>query len=141
MTTSICAPARYASLPHQPEPKHTGIGFVNHIYLQYHSQKGFCEDLDEGKFSLPLIHLLTHTKRLHLLESLLCERAYHGNGMTLEMKQLVYKEMENSGSLDFTKRYLVELESMILRQMAALEQQSGAKNYVLRLVFDKLRIE
>ncbi|KAL3454425.1 isoprenoid synthase domain-containing protein [Aspergillus insuetus] len=115
--------------------------YINLCSSEYHSQKGFCEDLDEGKFSLPLIHLLSHTKRLHLLESLLCECAYHGNGMTLAMKQLVYREMENSGSLDFTRRHLVELESVILRQIAALEQQAGAKNYVLRLVFDKLRIE
>jgi geranylgeranyl pyrophosphate synthase len=44
----------------------------------YASQKGFCEDLDEGKFSLPLIHTLEHTKDKILLQALLLERKQKG---------------------------------------------------------------
>ncbi|KAI1347164.1 isoprenoid synthase domain-containing protein [Xylaria sp. FL0043] len=41
---------------------------------QYTAQKGFCEDLDEGKFSLPLIHALAHTDKGLQLRGLLHER-------------------------------------------------------------------
>jgi len=61
--------------------------------------------------------------------------------MTLEMKKLVYSAMEQVGSLEFTKKYLVEKHLEILNQVQFLEQQTGTRNYILRLLLDRLRVD
>lgn len=50
--------ALFKNIP--PRPK---IKSITNNIRQYVSKTGFCEDLDEGKFSLPLIDLLIHAER------------------------------------------------------------------------------
>jgi ophiobolin F synthase len=107
---------------------------------QYHTQKGFCEDLDEGKFSLPLIHLLQNSKRRRMLENLLQERGRKGQ-MSMDLKKLVLDEMEQTGSLEFTRNTLLDMEADIGGLVERVEGQTGVGNYVLRLMLDRLRID
>jgi geranylgeranyl pyrophosphate synthase len=34
--------------------------YMNLQSTEYGNQKGFCKDLDEGKYSYPVVHLLAH---------------------------------------------------------------------------------
>lgn len=70
---------------------------------QYTDQKGFCEDLDKGKFSLPIIHALQYlpeSQRI-ILHNLLAQRKVNG-GPSIEHKQLILQLLRRSGSLEYT---------------------------------------
>ncbi|EKG20455.1 Polyprenyl synthetase [Macrophomina phaseolina MS6] len=107
---------------------------------EYENQKGYCEDLDEGKYSLPLIHALKHTKNKVQLESLLIQRKTQG-GMTLEMKRLAIQIMKEAGSLEHTRKVVLELQDAVHRELAKLEEAFGQENYVIQLALERLRIK
>ncbi|GKZ64542.1 geranylgeranyl pyrophosphate synthase [Aspergillus niger] len=52
--------------------------YINLASTEYQEQKGFAQDLDEGKLSLPLIHLLTQSPNAALIENIQQERARNG---------------------------------------------------------------
>ena len=117
--------------------------YQNLASADYTAAKGFCEDLDEGKFSLPLIHTLrssTNTQQ-QLLRDILQERRHQNGGMPLETKNLVVKMMQDSGSLVYVKKVLKELEEAIQVEITTIERSAGEENFVLRLLIEKLRIE
>lgn len=105
----------------------------------YTNQKGFCEDLDEGKFSLPLIHMLNNSQDNEQALSILQERRCKGS-MAYETKQLVLEMMKECGSLEYTRGVLKKLECLVEVEIERLEQLTGSKNYVLRLLVERLRI-
>lgn len=80
---------------------------------EYNEQKGFCEDLDEGKFSMPLIHCIRAKPEDIELVSILRQRALKGS-MDYELKVRVLKMMEERGSLKYTYDLLSNLEQEIL---------------------------
>ncbi len=81
--------------------------------LQYTKQKGFYEDLDEGKYSLPLIHALGQcgntAKDDALLRNLLSQR-HVARRMSIEQKQLFLEYLNAQGSLDYTRLALDALQ-------------------------------
>ncbi|CAG8579580.1 7900_t:CDS:2 [Funneliformis caledonium] len=73
---------------------------------KYADNKGFCEDLTEGKFSFPIIHsihndLNNNRKLINILKQ---------HTTSIELKQFAVKIMEKSGSFDYTKNYLSKTE-------------------------------
>lgn len=105
----------------------------------YASQKGFCEDLDEGKFSLPLIHTLEHTEDKILLQALLLERKQQGK-MTPEAKRLVLDQMNRYNSLEYTRGVAKGLEAKIELELQRIEELTGKKNWILRLLVEVLKL-
>jgi ophiobolin F synthase len=101
--------------------------------------KGFCEDLDEGKFSLPLIHALHHTPYTMELRGILQRRRVVGS-LTLEQKQIVLEHMKKAGSLDYTRGILQTLHDATEAEITRLEGTFGKPNYELRLLLDVLRV-
>ncbi|RAL02574.1 bifunctional terpene synthase/polyprenyl synthetase family protein [Aspergillus ibericus CBS 121593] len=112
--------------------------YINLASAQYQKEKGFAQDLDEGKFSLPLIHVMTHSPNSVLLQNILCERARH-SGLSDDLKRLILDEMQDQGSLTFTEETLRSLEGKIEQQMELIERSTGVANYIFQFLLDRLK--
>jgi geranylgeranyl pyrophosphate synthase len=102
-------------------------------------QKGFCEDLDEGKFSLPLIHALSHTDKGLQLRGLLRQRRQKGH-CTLEQKHLILAHMREAGSLVYALHLLQALHTEMDGEVTRLEGVFGQVNHELRLMLALLKV-
>ena len=115
---------------------------------QYTGQKGFCEDLDEGKFSYPLIHCLGGTgsffpSMLHSLElkNIFASRArLEGIGLSSEVKCHILDILRTAGSLEATKLALAQLERSLRAELALVEGLTGVKNTLLSGLIDKMQV-
>ncbi|KAI0406434.1 putative geranylgeranyl diphosphate synthase [Xylaria palmicola] len=106
---------------------------------EYTKQKGFAEDLDEGKYSLPLIHLISTNPSDPVLQNILAQRCFN-RGLSVELKQLVLGKMEARGSLVFTSNVLKLLHARIETSIDELESSFGVENSELRLLIALLEI-
>ncbi|KAF1963155.1 geranylgeranyl diphosphate synthase 3 [Byssothecium circinans] len=105
----------------------------------YASQKGFCEDLDEGKYSLPLLFTLADTTDAILLRSLLQQRKCNG-GLSFEQKMLVLDIITAADGLQNTLRVLRGIFDEIENEIARLEVAFGKDNAQLRRLLGLLRV-
>ena len=107
----------------------------------YSRQKGFCEDLDEGKYSFPLIQALNAegTRESFQLEALLQSRRENGS-LSREAKELVLQHLREAGSMEYTRRLLEDLRRQIDEELAKLERMMGGENWILRLLMSKLKV-
>ena len=123
--------------PEVASPPHCGFTQLNHS--QYANENGFASDLDEGKLSLPLIHVMSHSgpSTRVMLENILCERARNGR-LSNDLKMMILQEMLQVKSLEFTRQILRELEEEVHRRRSDLEQITGMRNYILRFLMEKL---
>ncbi|KAL2021599.1 hypothetical protein VTK56DRAFT_6952 [Thermocarpiscus australiensis] len=107
--------------------------------MTYTNQKGFCEDLDEGKMSFPLVHYLnTQADSLQLRE--IMQRRKEEGRLTVPLKRLALQLLKDSGSTEYTRDALKRLEGQIDRVIERLEASTGRKNWVLRLCMQKLSV-
>ena len=107
----------------------------------YNRQKGFCEDLDEGKYSFPLIHALNteDTRGSLKLEALLHSRRENGC-LSRGAKELVLEHLREVGSMEHTRRLLEDLRRQIDEEMARLERITGGEDWILALLMSKLKV-
>ncbi|CAI2189827.1 17907_t:CDS:2 [Funneliformis geosporum] len=94
----------------------------------YAENKGFCEDLTEGKFSFPIIHSINNDPNNRKLINILKQHT-----KSIELKQFAVKMMEDSGSFDYTKHYLSKTE-----KKARDEVQRLGGNPMLEQIMDFL---
>jgi ophiobolin F synthase len=107
---------------------------------EYARGKGSCEDLDEGKFSYPVIQALAAQDGADsALRNLYAIRARGGGKLSAEMKLLVLDEMRECGALDKTEEAIKGLQVEIDCQVGKVEGLFGQENWVLRLLLHKLR--
>jgi geranylgeranyl pyrophosphate synthase len=106
---------------------------------QYTAQKGFCEDLDEGKFSLPLIHALAHTDKALQLRGVMRERSRKGK-CTVEQKRLILALMSETGSLKYVLHVLQALHTELDTEVERLEGVFGKANHQIRSMLTLLKI-
>lgn len=114
------------------------------LSTQYSSQKGFCDDLDEGKYSYPILQVFSEgamgqTKSQSLLRNIMAARTAHG-GLSREMKETVREQLRDSSSLARTKSRLEELRSEVQLEICSMERQMGRNNWLVRLLVQKLRV-
>ncbi|BCS01114.1 bifunctional terpene synthase/polyprenyl synthetase family protein [Aspergillus luchuensis] len=112
--------------------------YINLASTKYQEQKGFAQDLDEGKLSLPLIHVLTQSPNAALIENIQQERARH-NKLPADLKQLILDEMRDQKILQLTEDTLNGLEAKVYRHLERLEVSTGIKNFTFRFLLDRLR--
>jgi ophiobolin F synthase len=105
----------------------------------YSDQKGFCEDLDEGKYSFPLIHALSCESQMQILRELLCQRQTPG-GLSHEHKILILERLEQAGSFQYTKDVLKQMQGRVDVQLTQLEHVTGLDNWIMRALLQKLEV-
>ncbi|GAB1216535.1 hypothetical protein ATERTT37_005751 [Aspergillus terreus] len=101
--------------------------YLNLASADYESKKGFCEDFDEGKFSLPLIHLLSHTRYPDRITSALFNRK-PGTNLPYEMKRYILAEMEEVQTLAYSQDVLKYLHEELMHALDETENRLGANN-------------
>lgn len=108
--------------------------------LQYAKQKGFAEDLDEGKISLPLLYTLQdpNSPRYEILGIF---RHKQPGPLPLEVKQYLITQIKMSGALDIIYSQLKEMQRDLMTELKRLETEFGTKNPTLELVLRKLWIK
>lgn len=107
--------------------------------LQYASQKGFCEDLDEGKYSVPLIYVLKTQPQNYQLLHLLATGRKQGN-MTQEQKKLVLEILEQGGGFKFTRSVLEDLHVKVEKKLARLQALFGSGNSEIAVLVKLLKV-
>ncbi|TGZ85614.1 terpenoid synthase [Ascodesmis nigricans] len=123
---------------------HDFIPLVNHIGLifqirddyinlqssQYQDNKGFCEDLTEGKFSFPIIHAIRKDPDNLQLINILKHKTTQ-----IEVKKYAVEYMRKMGSFDYTLGVLRELESKAREMIAGFGGNPG-----LEMILDRLKM-
>ncbi|KAI9367408.1 putative geranylgeranyl diphosphate synthase [Aspergillus egyptiacus] len=112
--------------------------YQNLVSTEYGKQKGFCEDLEEGKFSFPLIHLLQTTPDNYVLKNVWMQRRVASTA-TQAQKETILEMMKKSGSLRFTLDTLGVLYNDVEKSIDELERKFGVENFQLRLILELLR--
>ncbi|TDZ16173.1 Ophiobolin F synthase [Colletotrichum orbiculare MAFF 240422] len=105
------------------------------------------DDLDEGSFTLPLIHALRREDergdvQLHsILQSARAARSASGK-LSVETKVLIREMLEEAGSLEYTRVVIRGLYDETRAVLAATEREaaSGGKNWMLRLLTFQLKV-
>jgi geranylgeranyl pyrophosphate synthase len=115
--------------------------YQNIASAEYTQTKGFCEDLDEGKYSLPVIHMLQTLPAYQndLLRNLLTQRRVSGS-MSSEHKHLVLDLMKQAGSLAYTVDAIRLLQHDMDHELDAVESETGIVNFELRALLEMVKV-
>ncbi|KJZ69127.1 hypothetical protein HIM_11485 [Hirsutella minnesotensis 3608] len=120
--------------------------YLNLTSSSYTDQKGFCEDLDEGKFSFPIVCCLQDNPEYcsHIL-GLFRQRPTGLTGshqpMCAESKLHILECLRESGALEVTLRFVNDLEAQLLTEIDSLERVNGEQNPIMRLLVQSLSLE
>ncbi|KAK6506012.1 hypothetical protein TWF506_010938 [Arthrobotrys conoides] len=113
--------------------------YMNLTSQEYTNSKGYLSDLDEGKYSLILIHALNNTTEGTKLKSLLTLRSRQGN-LSAEQKNIVMKTLAQSKSIEYAFGVLEELQREMGSRLVSIENQAGEQNRILQAILEKLRV-
>lgn len=105
--------------------------YMNLQSSKYHDNKGFCEDLTEGKFSFPIIHSIRENVSNLQLVNILKQRTENE-----AVKKYAVAYMEKTGTFAYTRMVLAELDQ---KARELLEARGG--NEQLSRILDKMRVE
>lgn len=106
---------------------------------KYSKTKGFCEDLDEGKYSLQLLYtfrMLPENQSL-TLRNMLSQRRVNGKSSP-EHKELILRFMEQCGSFDYVLATLKTLQIELYKEIKTIEEATKTENKSLRVLIDQL---
>ncbi|CDM32996.1 hypothetical protein DTO013E5_5797 [Penicillium roqueforti] len=105
----------------------------------YTKNKGFCDDLDEGKLSFPIILSMQSPGFSNTALSSVFKGSQKGETLSPEMKQYILEEITARGAFSQTKAVLRKLHIELLRLLMETEQKAGGiENWALRLLIMKL---
>jgi ophiobolin F synthase len=120
--------------------------YQNLVSVDYEKQKGFAEDLDEGKFSFPLIHCIQaleadaqYVGEAMQMRSFLLKRRVDGR-LSDEAKREVLETMKLTNSLDYTLDLLRVLHDKLETAIGNLEAKFGAENLPLKKILGLLKV-
>lgn len=103
--------------------------YANLLSDEYAKNKSFAEDFTEGKFSFPIIHSIHTEPTNHRVINILRQRTDD-----VELKKFAVDCMEHTGSFEYTRAVLRDLEK---EGLAEIEKLGG--NEILKDLFAKLR--
>lgn len=102
--------------------------YANLISKDYAENKSFAEDFTEGKFSFPILHSILATPQNHQVINILRQRTEN-----IDLKKFAISCIENTGSFEYTRKVLADLETKSLNEV----QKLGG-NPMLEALIDKL---
>lgn len=104
--------------------------YMNLQSSQYAKNKGFCEDLTEGKFSFPIIHAIRKDPSNRQLLGILKQKSDD-----VDVKNYAVAYMRKMGSFEYTEGVLRGLAEQADEMMKSYED-----NPMLRAILEKLAI-
>ncbi|KAJ1968389.1 hypothetical protein IWQ62_001278 [Dispira parvispora] len=105
--------------------------FMNLRSAEYSDKKGFCEDIEEGKFSFPVVHSINENPKDHRLVDILKEKT---NDTKIKREALAI--MAKTDSFNYTLEYLNQRENEI---RASIQEFDG--NPLLEKAMDMLHLD
>lgn len=120
--------------------------YQNLASADYAKQKGFAEDLDEGKYFFTLIHCIQTLEsdpklagEAMQLRASLMKRRSEGK-LSHEAKRELLATMKKTKSLDYTLGVLGELHSGLRKEVGNLEGKFGEENFSLQLLLEMMKL-
>lgn len=120
--------------------------YQNLASADYAKQKGFAEDLDEGKYSFTLIHCIQTLESdakfagdQMQLRAFLMKRRSEGK-LIHEAKREVLATMQKTKSLEYTHGVLRELYGQLKKEVGRLEAKFGEENGALNMMLELLKV-
>jgi ophiobolin F synthase len=120
--------------------------YQNLASAEYARQKGYAEDLDEGKYSFTLIHCInTLEAEASLASEKMALRAFLikrrvDSSLSNESKREVLDIMKKTKSLDYTLGVLRALQAELEKEVDSLEAKFGEENFSLRMMLELLKV-
>ncbi|RAL07906.1 terpenoid synthase [Aspergillus homomorphus CBS 101889] len=110
--------------------------YLNLVDLEYTAKKGRCEDLDEGKFSFPLVCTLSRSARATEVHRLVFPGPVGEvrRGLADEEKEAVVEAMRECGAFEYTLTTLEELWEGVWGVLDEVEARRGANAPLRRLI-------
>ncbi|KAI7896688.1 geranylgeranyl pyrophosphate synthase [Mucor mucedo] len=105
--------------------------YMNLQSKQYADNKGFCEDLTEGKFSFPIIHSIRMDPSNRQLLNILKQRS-----QSVELKQFALQLLAKTDTFNYCRQFLEVLETEARQEISAL-----GGNRMLEKIMDVLSIK
>ncbi|KNC81191.1 geranylgeranyl pyrophosphate synthase [Sphaeroforma arctica JP610] len=102
--------------------------YVNLTSTEYMSNKSFCEDLTEGKFSYPIVHSVLKNPNERQLLNILKQRTE-----SRDVKKYALQLIHKSGSFEYTKRELDRLADLALEMIDGLGGNSALEELIMTL--------
>lgn len=104
------------------------------------AQKGFAEDLTEGKFSFPVIHAIRADPSNLVLVNVLKQKTTDP-----EVKKYAVQYMERKGSFDYSARCIRELREKALKLVEEGQRAVGDDGRkgadAIRAIVDRMKVE
>ncbi|KAI8819363.1 geranylgeranyl pyrophosphate synthase [Fimicolochytrium jonesii] len=98
----------------------------------YSQNKGFAEDLTEGKFSFPIIHCIRTDTSNNTLLSILKQKTD-----SPELKNFAIQLMKKTNSFEYVRQYLVRIEAEARAEIARLGGNAKLEKYLDILAINK----
>ncbi|KAI9308225.1 geranylgeranyl pyrophosphate synthase [Cunninghamella echinulata] len=89
--------------------------YMNLQSSTYTDNKGFCEDLTEGKFSFPIIHGIRSDPNNRQLVNILRQKSN-----SVELKQFALQLLEKTKTFDYCRHFLRDMEQQARSEIKAL---------------------
>ena len=106
---------------------------MNLSSTEYTENKGLCEDLTEGKFSFPIIHSIRSNPQNLQLINILKQKTTEE-----EVKRYAVDIMKRTGSFEYCKKVLKELNEKALEMIGGLDAEGGRG---FRVFLDRMVVE
>ncbi|KAJ5109931.1 geranylgeranyl pyrophosphate synthase [Penicillium argentinense] len=119
--------------------------YMNLSSADYAEQKGFCEDLDEGKISYLIVRLLAHAPEYKSHITGIFRQLPLGlgqaSGLPYDSKRYILDILQSTGTFAATLQYLKDLQAAIEIEISRLEGDLGEQNPMIRLIIANLSVK
>jgi len=109
--------------------------YLNLKSSTYTTNKGYCEDLTEGKFSFPVIHSIHADPANKELLNILKQKPHEA-----EIKKYAVDYMERTGSFEYTRAKVAELKARVLDLINEYEASGWEDASAIRKLVSRLNI-